>query len=144
MSMPEVRMVAEAAERFNRAVYGELRKEKGNILISPHGVAAVLAMVAEGAKGETRQMMERLMFLPGRTAVQKGYKDLIRSLRTDFTLLILHNEHSFKRDRQLQANESFVLDVATAGFVMKGRGLIFCLEFRKQLKTHFIHLQVFY
>ena len=48
MSMPEVRMVAEAAERFNRAVYGELRKEKGNILISPHGVAAVLAMVAEG------------------------------------------------------------------------------------------------
>ena len=64
MRMKEVKMVSEAEKRFSRSLYTELKKEEGNILFSPYGVTAVLAMLCEGARGETREMMSSL--IPGR------------------------------------------------------------------------------
>ena len=122
MRMKDVMMVTEAALRFSKSLYAELRKEKGNIVFSPYGVSAVLAMVSEGARGESREMMRRVMFLPDPDTVKRGYRDLIPSLKTAFTLILLHNEHSLHRDRELKPNEGFTLETATAGFVMRGRG----------------------
>ena len=121
MRMKEVKMVSEAERRFSRSLYTELKKEEGNILFSPYGVTAVLAMLCEGARGETREMMRRVMFLPEQDTVKRGYSDLIPSLKTDFTLILLHNEDSFRRDREFRTNEGITLETATAGFVMRGR-----------------------
>jgi len=95
----EVEMVAKAAEQFSKTLYGVIKEEeKGNILFSPYSVATVLAMLSEGARGETLKMMKSTMHLPESESLRKGYKDVIPALRT---------------------NDNFTLDTANTGFVMK-------------------------
>ena len=95
----EVATVARAAEKFSKALYGVIKEgEKGNILYSPYSVATVLAMLSEGARGETLEMMKTKMYLPESESLRRGYRDAIPALRT---------------------NQNFTLDTANTGFVMK-------------------------
>jgi len=95
----EVESVARAAEEFSKSLYGVVKEtDEGNILFSPYSVAAVLAMLSEGARGETLSMMKRTMHLPETETVRTGYRDSIPALRT---------------------NENFTLDTANTAFVMK-------------------------
>ena len=95
----EVKSVAMAAEEFSKSLYSVIMKtEEGNILFSPYSVAAVLAMLTEGARGETLDMMKNTMHLPETETVRTGYRDVIPALRT---------------------NENFTLDTANTAFVMK-------------------------
>ena len=97
--MKEVEMVAQAAERFSKTLYAVIKEEdKGNILFSPYSVAAVLAMLSEGAGGKTLEMMRSRMFLPDSDSLRRGYRDSVPALRT---------------------NDNFTLDTANTGFVMK-------------------------
>ena len=83
----EVKSVARAAEEFSKSLYSVIMKyEEGNILFSPYSVAAVLAMLTEGARGETLDMMKNTMHLPETKTVRAGYKDSIPALSTNFTL----------------------------------------------------------
>ena len=94
-----VESVSKAAEEFSKSLYGVVKEgEEGNILFSPYSVAAVLAMLSEGARGETLAMMKRTMHLPETETLRAGYKDSIPALRT---------------------NENFTLDTANTAFVMK-------------------------
>merc|ERR1712045_338586 len=95
----EVESVSKAAEEFSKSLYGVVKEtDEGNILFSPYSVAAVLAMLSEGARGETLSMMKRTMHLPETETVRTGYRDSIPALRT---------------------NENFTLDTANTAFVMK-------------------------
>ena len=91
--------MSKAAEEFSKSLYGVVKDtEEGNILFSPYSVAAVLAMLSEGARGETLAMMKRTMHLPEEETLRAGYKDSIPALRS---------------------NENFTLDTANTAFVMK-------------------------
>jgi len=95
----EVESVAKAAEEFSKSLYGVIKEtEQGNILFSPYSVAAVLAMLSEGARGETLEMMKNTMHLPETENLRAGYRDSIPALRS---------------------NENFTLDTANTAFVMK-------------------------
>ena len=95
----EVKSVSKAAGEFGKSLYGVIKEtEEDNILFSPYSVAAVLAMLSEGARGETLDMMKNTMFLPETETVRAGYQDIIAALRT---------------------NEDFTLDTANTAFVMK-------------------------
>ena len=95
----EVKAVSEAAEKFSKSLYGVIKRgEEGNILFSPYSVAAVLAMLSEGARGDTLDMMRRTMNLLKAETLRAGYKDIIPTLST---------------------NENFTLDTANTAFVMK-------------------------
>ena len=92
----EVKSVSKAAEEFSKSLYGVIKEtEQGNILFSPHSLTAVLAMLTEGARGET---LNSTMKLPETEIVRAGYQDIIPALRT---------------------NENFTLDTANTAFVMK-------------------------
>ena len=95
----EVKAASEAAEKFSKSLYGVIKRgEEGNILFSPYSVAAVLAMLSEGARGDTLDMMRRTMNLLKAETLRAGYKDIIPTLST---------------------NENFTLDTANTAFVMK-------------------------
>ena len=95
----EVESVAKAAEEFSKSLYGVIKEtEESNLLFSPYSVAAVLAMLSEGARGKTLDMMKNTMFLPEADSLRAGYKDSIPALRT---------------------NENFTLDTANTAFLMK-------------------------
>ena len=94
-----VESVSKATEEFSKSLYGVVKEgEEGNILFSPYSVAAVLAMLSEGARGETLAMMKKKMHLPDARTLRAGYRDIIPALRT---------------------NENFTLDTANTAFVMK-------------------------
>ena len=67
-------MVATAADNFTQDLYGVIKEgEKKNILYSPYSVATVLAMLSEGARGETLKMMRTRMYLPEAESLRRGY-----------------------------------------------------------------------
>ena len=95
----QVKSVSKAAEEFSKSLYGVIKEtEQGNILFSPYSVAAGLAMLSEGARGETLEMMKNTMHLPEAESLRAGYRDSIPALRS---------------------NENFTLDTANTAFVMK-------------------------
>ena len=115
----EVGSVSGAAEEFGKSLYAVIKEtEEGNILFSPYSVAAVLAMLSEGARGETLDMMRRMMHLPEAETLRVGYKDSIPVLRT--------NE---------RCNENLTLDTANTAFVMEGFQVLD--EFQKSLKENY-------
>ena len=96
----EVKAVSKAEEEFSKSLYEVIKKsaKKDNILLSPYSVMVVLAMLSEGARGETLTMMKKKMHLPEAETLRVGYRDIIPALRT---------------------NERFTLDTANTAFVMK-------------------------
>merc|ERR1711953_233087 len=111
----EVETVAKAAEEFSKSLYGVIKEtEQGNILFSPYSVAAVLAMLSEGARGETLEMMKNTMHLPETENLRAGYRDSIPALRS---------------------NENFTLDTANTAFVMKDFQVL--EEFRTSLHENY-------
>ena len=115
MHSKDVGMVAKAVDKFSKDLYGVIKEgEKGNILYSPYSVATLLAMLSEGARGETLKMMRTKMYLPESESLRRGYRDSIAALRT---------------------NENFVLDTANTGFVMKDYKLL--EEFKTLLHEYY-------
>ena len=96
----EVKAVSKAEEEFSKSLYEVIKKsaKKDNILLSPYSVMVVLAMLSEGARGETLTMMKKKMHLPEAETLRVGYRDIIPLLRT---------------------NERFTLDTVNIAFVMK-------------------------
>ncbi len=60
--------LAAAANGSALDLYRALAAEPGNLFFSPYSVVSALAMVREGAKGETAEQMDRVLHLPGAAA----------------------------------------------------------------------------
>ena len=88
--------VAEATEKFSRSLYSVMTKEVGeeeNLLVSPFSAAAVLAMGAAGARGDTARQMWAGLGTPDSRVAMAGWSRAILALRTnrDFTLETANN-----------------------------------------------------
>ncbi|MDR1608194.1 MAG: serpin family protein [Deltaproteobacteria bacterium] len=59
-----IKKLAEANAAFALALYGQLAKPEGNLFFSPLSVSAVLALVHQGAKGETKSQIEKTLRFP--------------------------------------------------------------------------------
>ena len=136
MSLDRVRTVAEAVEKFSWSLYGAMKDtEKGNFVFSPYGAHVVLAMLSEGAREATLQMMKKEMFLSDSQILRKGYEDLIQAMKTGFLVKLCYEQDSLFRDREIMVDDSYTLETANAGFFMRGCKLLG--SFEGDLKKNF-------
>jgi len=84
----EVKSVAKSNDQFSKDLYDLLRKEEGNLIMSPFSVSGVMAMVSAGARGNTEEQIRSGLSFPPSESLQLGYKDAIPALRStqNFTL----------------------------------------------------------
>ena len=88
--------MAEATEKFSRSLYSAMTKEvaeEENLLVSAFSAAAVLAMGAAGARGDTARQMWAGLGTPDSRMAMAGWSRAIPALRTnrDFTLETANN-----------------------------------------------------
>jgi len=84
----EVKSVAASNEQFSIKLYDVLKKDEGNLIMSPFSVSSVMAMVSAGAGGNTLQQIKSGLSFPSPSSLQLGYQDTIPALRStdNFTL----------------------------------------------------------
>lgn len=63
-STAQVSTVREGVNLLGVELYGKLREAPGNVIVSPAGVSATLAMATGGARGETLSEMRRVLHHP--------------------------------------------------------------------------------
>ena len=62
----------QASNRFALDVYAELKREGGNVFLSPYSISTALAMTYEGAKGQTADEIARVFHFPTDDAVRRS------------------------------------------------------------------------
>lgn len=72
------RALADGNNRFAVDLYAALCDRPGNVLVSPYSVETALAMVHEGARGDTAERMAAVLGLPD--APTTAYRDLAAAL----------------------------------------------------------------
>ena len=83
--------VAEATEKFSRSLYSAMVEDVGaadNLLVSPFSAAAVVAMAAAGARGDTAQQMWAGLGVPDTEAAEAGWSQAIPALRTNMYFIL--------------------------------------------------------
>ncbi len=76
---------------FGCALYGELKTETGNLFLSPFSISTALGMAAAGARGKTREEMDKVLRLPEGApaafgAILKSLNDEPDARKRGFTL----------------------------------------------------------
>ena len=69
--------VAAGNTAFGCDLYGQLRREQGNVFFSPFSISTALAMTAAGAEGETLAEMAKVLHLPGQSTAHAEFAGLI-------------------------------------------------------------------
>ena len=74
--------IIEQSNKLALQLYGDLRKKPGNLVLSPYGVSASLAMLLAGADGRTREEIRTLLAITANEehAFHAGQGDLLRRL----------------------------------------------------------------
>jgi len=100
-----VKAVVKANTGFTQKLYNLLVASKGkheNMVASPFSISAVMAMAYAGAKGNTAGQMKSALAFPESSALQEGYEDLFRLLKSNenFTLesanrVFVHEHYKF-------------------------------------------------
>ncbi|MDR2140811.1 MAG: serpin family protein [Deltaproteobacteria bacterium] len=67
---PEVLGLVQGNTEFALALYGQMRQPQNNLFLSPLSVSMVMAMLAEGAKGETLSQLNKTLGFPSSQAPQ--------------------------------------------------------------------------
>src|SRR5262249_60763245 len=57
----DVRTLAQAYNMSGQALFQELARKPGNIVISPYSIGAAMAMARAGARGETERQMTKVL-----------------------------------------------------------------------------------
>jgi serpin B len=68
----DAKEVGPATAAFACDLYGQLRQREGNLCFSPYDIAAVLALTALGADGETRAQIVKTLHLPADPTASAG------------------------------------------------------------------------
>jgi serpin B len=96
---------------FGLDLYKEMRAGgKGNLLLSPLSVASALSMTANGASGETRDQMERVLRIDGlgRDRANEEYAKLLRTLQEPSAEGSLTVSNALWADNGLPLEKAFV------------------------------------
>lgn len=67
-----IHAVVQASNRFALDVYATLKREGGNVFLSPYSISTALAMTYEGAKGQTAEEIARVFHFPTDDAVRRA------------------------------------------------------------------------
>jgi len=87
--MAEVKDVALGNSMFGLNLYNIIKKENpGNIILSPFSVSSVMAMVTEGAKGETLKELMKGMSFPEEKQMKTGYSAVLPTLHSDASITL--------------------------------------------------------
>ncbi len=73
------RAVAGANNAFAVDLYRKVASKPGNVLLSPWSISSALAMVSEGARGDTREQMRDVLHLP-RSVPARGIPAVAKAL----------------------------------------------------------------
>jgi len=100
-----VKAIAKSNGDFTQKLYNLLVNSQGkdeNMVASPFSISAVMAMAFAGAKGDTADQMKSVLAFPEESALQEGYEDLFRVLKSNenFTLesanrVFVHENYKF-------------------------------------------------
>jgi len=100
-----VKAIAKSNGDFTQKLYNLLVSAQGkdeNMVASPFSISAVMAMAFAGAKGDTADQMKSVLAFPEESALQEGYEDLFRVLKSNenFTLesanrVFVHENYKF-------------------------------------------------
>jgi serpin B len=88
---PDAAKLVAGNTAFGCELYGELKSEAGNLFLSPFSISTALGMAAAGARGKTREEMDRVLHLPEGApaafgAVLKSLNDEPDAKKRGFTL----------------------------------------------------------
>ncbi len=64
--------LSDAMNSFALEAYSKLKQDDGNLFFSPFSISTALAMAAEGARGDTRTEMDRVLGLSGNTTTTRS------------------------------------------------------------------------
>jgi serpin B len=110
--------VVESNNRFALELYGAVRREAGNLFLSPYSVSSALAMTYAGARGETaRQMAATLHFDQNQDRLHSAFGDLIKQINGE------------------GVSRKYQLNVANALWRQKGLALV--KEFQSTVATQY-------
>ena len=76
----KIKTVVDANNRFAIDLYLELSSQDENIFFSPYSISTALAMVYEGAKGETAEEIQRVLHFPERDIRRPGFAGLYNEI----------------------------------------------------------------
>jgi len=96
-----------AINAFTASLYAQLRKQEGNLCLSPYSISTVLAMTSAGAQGDTKkQMVEVLKLGEKESETHKSFSELERALtaKTDFYQLAVANDLWVQKGQLLTAD----------------------------------------
>ncbi|WP_306298117.1 serpin family protein, partial [Thermococcus litoralis] len=95
--------IATSNNNFAFNLYHELlKKEEGNIFLSPYSILTALSMVYEGAEGATREEMREVLHLPEDDLERReGFRSIILSITNP-------------------ASDAYILKTANALWIQKG------------------------
>lgn len=76
--------LAEANSQFAFDLYNKLDKSEENLFYSPYSISSALAMVYEGAKGDTANQINEVLYFPETTELRTGYQQMYQDInKTD-------------------------------------------------------------
>lgn len=92
-AIPEgVKAIVDASNQFAFDLYNQFKDEEGNIFFSPYSISTAMAMVYEGAKGDTAQEIQSVFNFPiDDTVRQSSFASLFNKLNQpnpDFQLKV--------------------------------------------------------
>jgi serpin B len=77
-------LVIRANNQFSIDLYSELKGEEGNIFFSPYSISTALAMLYEGARGQTADEIQEVFHFPIEDEVRRNsYSELIEKLNNE-------------------------------------------------------------
>jgi serpin B len=114
----ETAAVVAGNNAFAFDLYAQLRKQEGNLFLSPYSISAALAMTSAGARGQTLDEMTNTLRLPQQDTLHPAFKALHTSL---------NDQRGGKRGYQL----------STANALWGAKGYGFLPEFLKLTRDHY-------
>lgn len=116
---------ARDTNQFGFDLFQQLRRQEGNLFLSPYSISSALAMTATGARGETADQMTKVLHLPGDPARYSGlHQGLMGSLLNQpkgydiriANALWAQNKHPFSADFISLVQRSFRAEGRTMDF----------------------------
>src|SRR5580698_1681465 len=72
----DVKAASDGLTSFAADLYGELRSEQDNLIVSPYSIGTALALTAVGARGETFSQIQRVFHFPSIEKIAPTYGNL--------------------------------------------------------------------
>jgi serpin B len=124
----DVKAATDGLTAFAAELYDRLRKEQGNLIVSPYSIGTALALTAAGAQGETYNQIQKVIRLPGVEKIGPAYGSLAAAVvapprnvkykpeLTTANSLWIQQGHQWKKDYMELATSRFHAGIFNVNF----------------------------